>query len=177
MRPVRSTTGATLAALMMDMKARDTIARRRSQAMSRTLVVRPVVDSLALAESSSVIDLGCGAGSWSLEFACRGHRVVSVDRRADALDWVRAQAAYFHVAIDCVQADFTTFAIPRTFDVVVQIYTGVVSLAPAARFAAKKAAVLWQEGHDPTVNEMIAFGLRTERDFAAPRGLQLVRRV
>ena len=167
----------TLAEVMMRMKTRDAIARRRSQAMSRTLVVRPVVDSLGLTESMSVIDLGCGAGSWSLEFACRGHRVVSVDRRADALAWVRAQAAYFHVAIDCVQADFTTFAIPRTFDVVVQIYTGVVSLAPAAKCAAKKAAVLWQEGYEPTVNDMNAFGLRTEREFAAPRGLRLVRRV
>jgi SAM-dependent methyltransferase len=63
----------------------------------------------------TVLDAGCGTGRVAIELAARGLEVTGVDIDASMLATARARAP----EIEWIRADLTTFALGRTFDVVV----------------------------------------------------------
>lgn len=68
----------------------------------------------------SVLDIGCGSGIYSADFARRGaKRVVGVDFSANMLDLARAEARRHDVERICEfqQVDFSDAALGETFDV------------------------------------------------------------
>ncbi|MGE3401269.1 MAG: class I SAM-dependent methyltransferase [Vicinamibacterales bacterium] len=72
----------------------------------------------------SVLDVGCGSGRYSLEYARRGAaRVLGVDFSAPMLGIARQLATEQGVADRCEfrQVDFTEFSIDERFDVVIAI--------------------------------------------------------
>lgn len=76
-----------------------------------------------LTPGSTVLDLACGLGRHSLEFAKHGCRVTGVDRTAAYLDRARVQAIEQNLDIEWVQADMREFRRDRTFDAVVNLLT------------------------------------------------------
>jgi|SRR5579862_5040922 len=75
----------------------------------RVRAARAEVDSLIalmdLAPGAHVLDIPCGVGRHSLEFARRGFHVTAVDRTARYLETARNQAAQENLSIEFIQSD------------------------------------------------------------------------
>jgi SAM-dependent methyltransferase len=59
---------------------------------ARAPELRAILDMLPLTQNDSVLDLACGDGWYSIEFACRVHEVVAVDLSPAYLDLARRNA-------------------------------------------------------------------------------------
>lgn len=71
----------------------------------------------------SVLDLCCGIGRHSLEFARRGHKVVGVDRTKLYLDKARLKAEEENLNVEFVLDDMRTFYRKQSFDIVLSMFT------------------------------------------------------
>ncbi|MFX1606656.1 MAG: class I SAM-dependent methyltransferase [Promethearchaeota archaeon] len=71
----------------------------------------------------SVLDLCCGVGRHSLEFARRGHNVVGVDRTKLYLEKAMKSAKDENLNIEFVLDDMRTFYRKKSFDVVLSMFT------------------------------------------------------
>ena len=71
----------------------------------------------------SILDLCCGVGRHSLEFARRGHKVVGVDRTIKYLERAKRSAESDGLNIEFVQDDMRTFYRNNSFDLVLSMYT------------------------------------------------------
>jgi SAM-dependent methyltransferase len=93
----------------------------------RVQAARAEVDALiALMElqpGAHVLDLPCGVGRHSLEFARRGFQVTAVDRTPRYLDAATNQAAQEGLTIEFVQADMRIFERPNFFDGAINLFT------------------------------------------------------
>lgn len=67
------------------------------------------------------LDIGCGAGTYSLYMAERGYAVTAIDFMPQAIAMVRQRAADAGCDIDAVQADIKTWSAERPFDVILDI--------------------------------------------------------
>jgi len=85
--------------------------------------VEGVIALLGLEPGAAVLDLPCGVGRHSLEFARRGFRVTGVDRTAAYLAEARERAAAEGLEIEWVQADMREFVRPGAFDAAINLYT------------------------------------------------------
>jgi SAM-dependent methyltransferase len=85
--------------------------------------VEVVIALLGLGAGAAVLDMPCGTGRHSLEFARRGYRVTGVDRTAAYLAEARERAAAEGLAIEWLQADMRQFVRPEVFDVAINLYT------------------------------------------------------
>jgi SAM-dependent methyltransferase len=70
-----------------------------------------------------VLDLCCGPGRHSVEFAKRGLEVTGVDRSRFLLDHARERARDAGVSVEWVQEDMRRFRRPATFDLACNIFT------------------------------------------------------
>ncbi len=83
---------------------------------------RLLVQALDQRESvGSALDLGCGAGTYSLYMAARGYAVTAIDFMPEAIDIVRQRAAAAGQTIEAVRADITTWSCDKQFDVVLDV--------------------------------------------------------
>jgi SAM-dependent methyltransferase len=73
--------------------------------------------------SGHVLDLCCGPGRHSIEFARQGFFVTAVDRTSYLLDRARAHAAAEAPSIEFVRADMREFLRSATFDLAVNLFT------------------------------------------------------
>ncbi len=78
---------------------------------------------LGIRRGASVLDLCCGVGRHSLEFARRGFRVTGVDRTDAYLQRARSKAAAEGLDLTLVQADMRAFVQPESFDAAINLYT------------------------------------------------------
>jgi SAM-dependent methyltransferase len=78
---------------------------------------------LGLGAGSAVLDLCCGVGRHSLEFARRGHTVTGVDRTAAYLRTARGAAEAEGLAVEWIEADAREFLRPAAFDLAINMYT------------------------------------------------------
>jgi SAM-dependent methyltransferase len=85
--------------------------------------VDQIASLLKLEPSATVLDLCCGIGRHSLEFARRGFEVTGVDRTAAYLRRARKQAHAEGLKIEFVQADMRRFYRRRAFDLVLNLFT------------------------------------------------------
>jgi len=109
-----------------------------------------------IAPDEIVLDLCCGVGRHSLEFARRGHKVVGVDRTRMYLEKARTVANEENLPIEFVLDDMRTFYRKNTFDIVLSMFTSFsyfedheeqmlvlrniyVSLRPGGRFILESA--------------------------------------
>lgn len=70
-----------------------------------------------------VLDLPCGPGRHSLEFARLGCQVTGVDRTSLYLDEARRRAQEAGLNIEFVQADMREFSRPESYDLVINLFT------------------------------------------------------
>ena len=78
---------------------------------------------LGIQSGAKLLDLCCGAGRHSLEFARRGFDVTGVDRTRAYLDKARGIAAGEGLSIAFVEADMREFVRPDTFDGAINFFT------------------------------------------------------
>jgi len=81
---------------------------------------------VALAEvspGSKVLDLCCGVGRHSIEFARRGFKVTAVDRTDRYLERARQTAEEAGVEIEFVKSDMREFVRPEQFDLALNMFT------------------------------------------------------
>jgi SAM-dependent methyltransferase len=85
--------------------------------------VANLISLLKIDPGASVLDLCCGPGRHSLEFARRGFSVTGVDRTKKYLEDARKSADKEGLKVDFVQKDMREFRKPRTFDLAVNLLT------------------------------------------------------
>jgi SAM-dependent methyltransferase len=78
---------------------------------------------LHLKPGQKILDLCCGPGRFSLEFARRGFRVTGVDRTRHYLAKARKAARREKLHVEFVQADMRRFARTRGFDAAMNVFT------------------------------------------------------
>jgi SAM-dependent methyltransferase len=95
-----------------------------SQLRSSESTVREAEQILGLVHpppDAAVLDLCCGPGRHSLEFARRGFRVTGVDRTARYLATARAVATRERLTVEFVQGDMRYFHRPAAFDLALNL--------------------------------------------------------
>jgi SAM-dependent methyltransferase len=95
---------------------------------SRRLGLAPAeVDQMialfGLQSGAAVLDLCCGIGRHSIEFARRGFKVTGVDRTTPYLDQARASASKENLKIEFVRSDMREFSRPAAFDAALNFFT------------------------------------------------------
>jgi SAM-dependent methyltransferase len=85
--------------------------------------VDQLVALLKLGSGVRVLDLCCGIGRHSLEFARRGFRVTGVDRTVRYLEQARDGAARENLSIEFVHCDMRAFARREAFDGALSMFT------------------------------------------------------
>ncbi|MHA2027302.1 MAG: class I SAM-dependent methyltransferase [Candidatus Thorarchaeota archaeon] len=82
------------------------------------------IKSLCKIQSDEILlDLCCGVGRHSMEFARRGHKVVGVDRTRRYLERARKIASEEQLDIEFVLDDMRTFYRNKSFDIVLSVFT------------------------------------------------------
>lgn len=79
--------------------------------------------ALTQCTGGSLLDLCCGPGRHSMEFARRGFQVTGVDRSPFLLDRARELASNSKVAIELVEQDMRSFVRPQAFDLICNLFT------------------------------------------------------
>ena len=87
-----------------------------------------LLDELRLPPGSRILDVGCGTGRHSVEFAQRGFRVTGVDISAEMLAEARRSAELAKVKVDWVEADATEFKASSLFDAAICLCEGAFGL-------------------------------------------------
>jgi SAM-dependent methyltransferase len=88
----------------------------------------------------SALDVGCGAGTYSLYMARRGYVVTGVDFMPEAVSMLRERAEAACLDVTAVQADITGWEGPRKFDIVLDV--GCLHSLGRERHARYKARLL-----------------------------------
>ncbi len=85
--------------------------------------VDQILALVSAAPNAILLDLGCGVGRHSLEFAKRGLRVTGVDRTASYLETASECAAARKLNVEWIAADMREFHRDTTFHLVVSLLT------------------------------------------------------
>lgn len=79
---------------------------------------KSVVQQLPLTKQSTIIDLGCGIGKYSLLLARKGHRVTAVDISSKSLNLVKTQAIRYGIkTIHTYRGDFSTVIFKNKYEI------------------------------------------------------------
>ncbi|MCP5373149.1 MAG: class I SAM-dependent methyltransferase [Hyphomicrobiales bacterium] len=92
-----------------------------------------IAATFGLGPGRAVLDLGCGPGLYTTEFARTGAAVTGVDFSATAIDHARTEARRRRLAIDYHLADYLDFTPDRTYDLVTLIFFDFCPLDRAQR--------------------------------------------
>jgi SAM-dependent methyltransferase len=82
-----------------------------------------IIKLLNVKEGAKILDLCCGIGRHSLEFARRGFQVTGVDRTKSYLDKAKNQAKAEKLPIEFVNEDMRMFCRAEAFDVAINMFT------------------------------------------------------
>lgn len=85
--------------------------------------VENIITLLEISEGKKILDLCCGVGRHSLEFAKRGFQVTGVDRTALYLNQASIRSESEGLAIEFVNQDMRKFSRLDTYDIVVNLFT------------------------------------------------------
>jgi SAM-dependent methyltransferase len=103
----------TLAPIMFGQSRMDAAEEEVDHALALTGIEPP----------AAVLDMCCGPGRHSLEFAGRGCRVVGVDRTRSFLESAGEKARCAELDIEFVECDAREFSRPGSFDLAVSLFT------------------------------------------------------
>ncbi len=87
------------------------------------LEVEQIIKLLEITPKAKILDLCCGQGRHSLEFARQGFDVIGVDRTISYLEKARQQANEEKLNIKFIEEDMRKFCNPNTFDIVLNLFT------------------------------------------------------
>ena len=81
-----------------------------------------LVKALAQREhAGTALDVGCGAGTYSVFMARHGYRVTALDVMPQAIDMVQRQARELSLYIEAHQTDIATWSTDQQFDIVLDV--------------------------------------------------------
>jgi SAM-dependent methyltransferase len=72
-------------------------------------------------EPGTALDIGCGAGTYSVYMAQRGYAVTAIDFMPQAIALLRKQIETTGLDIEAVQADVNTWTTDKAFDIVLDV--------------------------------------------------------
>jgi 2-polyprenyl-3-methyl-5-hydroxy-6-metoxy-1,4-benzoquinol methylase len=87
-----------------------------------------ILEELNLPPKSSILDMGCGTGRHSIEFAKRGYRVTGVDISSGMLMQAEKSARQEGVVVEWVRSDAAGFRSSKLFDAAVCLCEGAFGL-------------------------------------------------
>ena len=87
-----------------------------------------ILEELNLPSRSLILDMGCGTGRHSIEFAKRGYQITGVDISGGMLMEAEKKARQEGVAIEWVRSDAARFRSSRLFDAAVCLCEGAFGL-------------------------------------------------
>jgi 2-polyprenyl-3-methyl-5-hydroxy-6-metoxy-1,4-benzoquinol methylase len=124
----------------------------------------------ALAQGSSVLDMGCGTGRHSIELAKRGFKVTGVDLSTGMLEQAKANAAKAEVEVNFVQANAIQWVSDTPFDAAICLCEGGFGLIEKVEDA---------EDHDGAILRNIAASLKQSAPFllTALNGYSIIRQI
>ena len=96
----------------------------------------------ARAGPGAALDIGCGAGTYSLYMAQRGYHVTAVDFMPQAIRLLRDRIAETSLAIDPVHADIKSWTTDAGFDVILDVGC-LHSLPMSDRTVYRQQVVRW----------------------------------
>ncbi|MCH8276703.1 MAG: methyltransferase domain-containing protein [Bacteroidetes bacterium] len=77
-------------------------------------------------EPESILELGCGTGSFAVRYVARRPiRYLATDRSENMLRMARNKSAGFESGLEFARADFTNFSLDERFDAVLLLYDGL----------------------------------------------------
>ena len=125
---------------------------------------------LGISPGATLLDLCCGPGRHSLEFARRGFSVVGVDRTETYLRKARSLAKTEGLELEFVREDMRTFCRPDSFDAAINLFTsfGFFEDAKDDELVAKNVHVSLKDGGFfliDTVGKEILARIFRERDW------------
>jgi len=85
--------------------------------------VARIVELLAIAQGSAVVDLGCGRGRHAIPLSRRGFLVTGVDISEKMLRLARERASREKVSVEWVREDMREFLRPEAFDAYISLFT------------------------------------------------------
>ena len=85
-----------------------------------------IIDKLDLKGTERILDLACGFGRHSLEFARRGYEVVGVDITKDYVEYANEQAGKEQLNASFICKDIRELAFENEFDVVLNMADGAI---------------------------------------------------
>lgn len=85
--------------------------------------VDQIIAMLDLKTGAAILDMCCGVGRHSLEFARRGYSVTGVDRTAAYLRTARDAADAEGLSVEWIEADAREFQRSAAFDLAINLYT------------------------------------------------------
>lgn len=97
--------------------------KERGMFRHTTREVNFVVKNIPIKKSDRILDLCCGHGRHSIEFAKRGYKVSGLDFSNYELNIARKDAKARNLDIDFRQGDARNFKYPKKFDVVLNMFT------------------------------------------------------
>ncbi len=100
------------------------------------------------------LDIGCGAGTYSLYMAGRGYEVTAVDFMPQAVEMTRDQTRKAGVELEIVQADITIFDPGKTFDVILDVGCLHALTAEQRQAYAQRLSRLLNSGGDYILSHM-----------------------
>ena len=85
--------------------------------------VDSIITLLDMRPEAEILDLCCGPGRHSLEFARRGYKVVGVDRTGRYLEEAKKRAKDQKLSIEFLKADMREYREQERYDVVLNLFT------------------------------------------------------
>jgi 2-polyprenyl-3-methyl-5-hydroxy-6-metoxy-1,4-benzoquinol methylase len=101
---------------------------RNSFTMSTKAEVDFIVRELGLPSKSRILDMGCGTGRHSIEFAKRGYQVTGVDISSRMLMQAKKKAQEEGVVVEWVRFDAAQYRSSKLFDAAVCLCEGAFGL-------------------------------------------------
>ncbi len=92
-----------------------------------------IIDRFNLSEGATALDLGCGPGLYTTQFAQAGATVTGVDFSKRSIAHARKTAEDHGLAIDYVLSNYLDYTIDRKFDLITMIYCDFCALNPEQR--------------------------------------------
>jgi len=140
------------------------LSQDHNAASRRFEIVHKQVDYLeriagGLEKDLKVLDLACGPGLHSLDFARRGHSTFGIDFSPASIEWAKSQASEQSLACEFVHSDIRTAEFSEGFDLAMLLF-GEMNVFTAedlslivrkARAALDDGGVLMLEPHEPGV--------------------------
>ena len=123
-----------------------------------------------IVSGSTILDIGCGTGRHSVEFAKRGYKVTGLDLSEGMLAQARAKGLLAGVEVNWIHGDATSFSLDETFDVALCLCEGGVGLIEKGESA---------EAHDQAIFQNIAQSLKPNAPFilTALNGYSIIRQM